>query len=176
MKSYCMVLYGATQWDVTKPKINAFCSSWKRCVPKLTKINAKTYANLLYLVVEDLNIEGQIHSRIVQFRNSILTSHNPMLSRCGNLVKEGSRSSVSQSIRRIISKYNVHWNLLYDVKCMCDTIRKYYLTSSYTELEYLFDEIIKTLLYYTGGVMKSGVGCMLTDEELHIILDFLYMV
>ena len=167
-----MALYGAVLWDVTDPKVNAFCSSWRRCVRKLIKVNARTHSNLLYLVVEDLNIEGQIHRRIVKFLNSILTSQNPILSRCGNLIKEGSRSSVSQSIRSILSKYNVHWNMLYDVKCMCDTISQYYFTTSYTELDYLYAENIKTLLFHRDSVIKSGVGCMLTNEELHIMLDY----
>ena len=125
---YCMALYGAVLWDVTDPKVNAFCSSWRKCVRKLVKVNA--HSNQLYSVVEDLNIKGQIHRRIVKFLNSILTSQTTILSRCGNLIKEGSRSSVCQSIRSILSKYYVHWNLLYDIKCMCDTISQYYFTSS----------------------------------------------
>ena len=37
---------------------------------------------------------------------------------------------------------------------------------------YLYAENIKTLLFHRYSVIKSGVGCMLTDEELHIILDY----
>ena len=103
MKSYCMALYGAVLWDATDPKVNAFCSSW-RCFLKLIleDLNARSHSNLLYLVVENLNIEGQIYRRKVKFLNSILTSRNPILSKCGNLIKEGSRSSVSQSICSIL--------------------------------------------------------------------------
>ena len=88
------------------------------------------------------------------------------------LVGITSNSQAFAGIRSILSKYNVHWNMLYDVKCMCDTISQYYFTTSYTELDYLYAENIKTLLFHRDSIIKSGVGCMLTNEELHIMLDY----
>ena len=55
---------------------------------------------------------------------------------------------------------------------MFDTVSQYYFTSTYTELDYLYTEILKTLLYHGDSVIKSGVGCLLTNEELHIMLNY----
>ena len=64
--------------------------------------------------------------------------------------------------------------MLYDVKCICETISQYYVSSSNTELNYLYAENIKTLLYHRDSVRKSGMRCLLTNEEVHIMLDYFY--
>ena len=78
MKSYCMALYGAVLWDIIDPKVNASCSSWRRWVRKLIKVNARTHSNLLYLVVDQFmellcsllplsNFYSTLHDKIMEF-------------------------------------------------------------------------------------------------------------
>ena len=124
------------------------------------------------MVVDDLNIEGQIHKRMVKFINSIITSHNPLLSRCGKLIREGSRSNLSNSIHSIFSRYNVQWKMLYDVKLIYKEISQYYSMKTYTELDFLYAENIKILLCQRDNVMKSSMVNILTYEELNILLDY----
>ena len=170
MKMYCMALYGAVLWDVSDKKFSAFCSLWRRCVRKLINVSARTHSNLLYLIVEDINIECQIHKRMIRFIESILTSQNPLLSRCGRLIKEGSRSNVSTNLFYIVARYNC--SIQTDAKQLCNIISLFKSVDSYNHRELMIAENIKTILYYRDSSIISGVNSILNYEELEIMLDY----
>ena len=100
-----MSLYGCQLWDVSHKFTKFFFVSWLKATRRMFKLPYRTHSCLLYLIINDLPLDGQIHLRIIKFFNCMYK--NNVMSLCDRLASNGSGSPVSNSLNFICYLYRV---------------------------------------------------------------------
>ena len=104
-KSFCMSLYGCQLWDLESRFIELFYVAWRKCIRRVLSIHSMTHCALLPHICCDLPIHAQLINRFRKFQRSVFTSDNILVRYCGNLAKNGSRSSFCNNLN-VLNLYN----------------------------------------------------------------------
>ena len=106
-KSFCMPLYGCVLWNFSDNYVERFFVTWRKCVRRLLDIPYNTHGKLLHMILNDSPVEAQLYNRFLNFFKSVISSENKVLKLCGNLVLNGSGSTVCDNINYVRYKYNL---------------------------------------------------------------------
>ena len=97
-RTYCMPLYGSQLADLGSPSMNRFYVTWRKAIRYTLNLPRMTHCALLHLICNDVPVDVQLSFRFVQFYRSCISSKNVATRICAQLVRNGSRSSVSNSL------------------------------------------------------------------------------
>ena len=105
--SFCMSLYGSQLWNYSSGNIDRFYTAWRKSIRRLLCLPYRTHNCLINSICEDIPVDLKLHSRFLNFFDSILSSKNLLTRLCGVLALRGSNSSVSRSLMFLCGKYCV---------------------------------------------------------------------
>ena len=166
-KTYCMPLYGCVLWDLSSKSMKIFYTQWRKSVRKLLFISPMCHSIYLELIVNDIPIELQIYKRVVKFFHSIFTSENKILSICGQLVLEGSNSSLCKNINLVCNKLNINkYQLSNSIECLSSAMHNY-ISKLYTDYHFFVTSNIKDLLQ-----LRNVKNSRFSNTELNFMLDY----
>ena len=84
-----------------------FYTTWRECIRRLQGLPYKTHNNLLPLICNDIDVDGQLHLRFLNFFIKNFKSDNTCVKLCALLRLRGSRSGASNSLNFITNLYNL---------------------------------------------------------------------
>ena len=114
-KAHCMCVYGSQLWDFSKYDCENFYIAWRKTIRRLLGLPDRTHCELLNVLCKDFTVEQQLHARCFKFYHGLNTSDNVYLRLCSKLVKNGSRSSLANSLNFLCHKYSVNKFLMSDL-------------------------------------------------------------
>ena len=158
-KSYCMSLYGCTMWDLSKRRVQDIYTAWRKCVRRVMGISARTHNALLPHIINDVDIQSIVERRIVRFLQGISKSSNHYLKLGFQLMRNGSRSAISNSVNFICNKHGVGKDELF---------RDGLILQGVTDLNAVKGAQIRELLE-----MREGNWDFLELEEINVLLEYL---
>ena len=106
-KSYCMSVYGSSLWNFEDSATEKFFVAWRKCCRRLLKVPSNTHCNILHMLVNDDDIDVQLHRRQLKFVTSLINSDNTIIQLCCRLALNGSGSIISNSINYLCCKYQI---------------------------------------------------------------------
>ena len=106
-KSYGMSLYGCCLWDFSSKYVHLFYTCWRKCIRKLLSLPWTTHSVYLPLLINDVNVDTQLHKRFLKFIKGIIGHDNSLINLCGKLVINGSDSKACKSLNYICHKYRI---------------------------------------------------------------------
>ena len=159
-KTYCMSVYGSQLWNYDSKYIAKFYVAWRKCCRRLLGLPYKTHSNLVHLICNDVDIDVQLHRRLLKFINSCVNSKNKKL--CCTLALQGSGSNVSDSINFLASTYKFDkYNMPSVIKCN--------IYGVHTAINIQNASVIKDFI-----AMREDIDIATIDKQnLTSIIDFL---
>eukprot|EP00920_Eleutheroschizon_duboscqi_P024080 GHVT01059809.1.p1 GENE.GHVT01059809.1~~GHVT01059809.1.p1 ORF type:complete len:557 (-),score=-38.71 GHVT01059809.1:104-1774(-) len=154
-KTYCMPLYGSQLWDISHLDTNYFFVTWRKAIRKILRVPYNTHCALLPYICRDLPVDTQIHSRTLKFLNNIFkcSKNNNCVKTALNLMLDGSKSSISNSVSLLCKKYNVdRFNI-----CVLVNPSRYIVDTNLECIALSIREMI--------DVRDNRAACVLTREE-----------
>ena len=94
-------------WDFDDPVVADYYTAWRRCVRRVWGIPSRTHCDLLSGICNDGGVESQLLSRSIKFLETAFCSSNSVLRLCAELVVEGSRSALSNTLSLVCGKLNI---------------------------------------------------------------------
>jgi hypothetical protein len=112
-KTYCMPLYGSQLWDLSSKAMNTFLVAWRKSIRYLFNLPRTTHCSLLRYICDDLPIMTQLYNWFINVLMSLSKNNNQLVKTCLELVKEGSRSAVSNSVSSLVDFFKCNrWNVI----------------------------------------------------------------
>ena len=106
-KTFAMPLYGCVLWDYSSVYIEKLFVCWRKCIRRLLSVPYNTHSILLPIICSDLPIECQLHKRVMKFFICLAKSNNIYNNLALQLIVEGSKSRMSNSLNYICYKYGI---------------------------------------------------------------------
>ena len=122
-RAHCLIAYGSQLWDFQNKLVGEFAVAWRKCVRRVWGLSNMTHCNLLNGITLDRDIEWQLLSRSITFIRSAVSSSNKLLLLCGNLVVQGSSSSVSNTMSKLSDTLSLdRQDIAFSSRCLlgCD--------------------------------------------------------
>ena len=161
-KTYCMSVYGSQLWNYDSRYIAKFYVAWRKCCRRLLGLPYKTHSNLVHLICNNVDIDVQLHRRLLKFINSCVNSKNKIVKLCCTLALQGSGSYVSDSINFLASTYKFDkFNMPSVIKCNINSV--------HTDINIQNANVIKDFI-----AMREDIDIATSDKQnLTSIIDFL---
>ena len=162
-----MALYGCTLWDISGKKVEQFYVTWRKCVRRLLNLN-RSHGKYLSKIVDENQVDVQIHLRILTFMLQIKDSSNPILRLCSKLVFNGSNSDVCKSLNFILWKYGIADFKVKEITYF--TVRNIingFVGNNYSEEDYLCVSNIKDLL-----VLRENKQNNFSNDDVMQMLEY----
>ena len=106
--SFCLHLYGCESWDISSNRVESFSIAYRKCIRHLIDLPYRTHRALIPLLCNAHPIEITVEKRIAKFVFNSAISQNQLVQNCSSSVRLGSGSSLSNSMSKIASKFNIY--------------------------------------------------------------------
>ena len=122
-KTYSMPLYGCVLWDHSSQCMDKLYVTWRKCVRKLLNVPFNTHSVLLPIICNDLNIDCQLHKRVIKFFACLAKSGNIYNKLTFQLITQGNKSKMSNSFNHLSYIYGFDKHSFSDIN-MSSLLRK----------------------------------------------------
>ena len=147
-KTYSMPLYGCVLWDHSSHCIDKLYVTWRKCVRKILNVPYNTHSVLLPIICNDLNIDCQLHKRVLKFFVSLAKSDNTYNKLTLQLITQGNNSRMSHTFNHLSYKYGFNKYDFININ-MTNLMKK--ISSEYYESlpvwSLIYADIIKYMLH-----------------------------
>ena len=166
-KVFCMSLYGSVLWDFSSKHVEMFYTTWRKCIRRLLGLRYRTHNNLLHLICNDIQVDGQLHLHFLNFFVKNLKSDNTCVKLCALLCLRGTYSEASNSLNCITNLYSLEKYNFVDI--------------SFTNTIINVNSPISADMMSAGAIndvlcMRDQNNTNFTSDELNQLLSFLCLV
>lgn len=126
-RSVSMALYGCQLWDFSSKHIEMFYVAWRKMLRRIFNLPSRTHCSLLSFIAQDIPVDIQLHRRLLNFFFQFCNSHNRLVNLCSQLVMNGSRSHLCNSLNLIKWKYFISNSALNAAREKCTKLIPFFI-------------------------------------------------
>ncbi len=159
-KQYCCSFYGAPLFLLSDNKTKSLCTSWRRALRKLWKVDPMTHCDIVAALADCMPLEMQLECRFIKFFNDANQHRCSIIRTISEMAKENPWSVSGDNFRSICFKYN-----MYDFNMDSNKLCKiYYDSLGYEKISNV--HVLKEMVEIRDGFKKCDIFSMQEVEDI----------